>query len=212
VKRNISFFILAALLGNGSLFGASTTWHYTSTTLFAFQDDTGGQWPAGQKVSIDVTFDPLTPDSTPFDGTGDYLMSGGDTRLQVNVAGHLSTPVTQFRITAIASNCCTHDQYNFLSYESEGFHFPIDFPGFYEGATMIFFFESRLYPGPITSDALPTDQPDPGAFKREGFGINKPNRIAISGSVDAIPEPTSAALIAFAAMIFGTLRSRKRSI
>jgi hypothetical protein len=208
----IIFIVLFASRGRVN---ASTTWHYSGSTYSSFQNDAGELVPAGQKVLIDITFDPLTPDSVPYSVVGDYLMSGGDTRFQMSIGGHISTPVTSYRIIVVTDDSSsTNDQYNFLSYASQGSYMDIDFPGFLEEnvvANLAFF--RRAIPGPITSEALPIEQPNPAAFEQVRVAVQRrvstPYIVGIGTRLDAIPEPSTLLLLGIAAIsLLGCRRSK----
>src|SRR4051794_23646483 len=110
---------------------ASTRLHYTGTIKPRPINDIGFAVPVGDRVNIDITFDPSTPNTqAPSTLVGDYLMSGGDTRFQITIGSHVSTPITSYRITTIVHGCCaSDDQYNFLSYASQGSLMSTSFPG-----------------------------------------------------------------------------------
>jgi hypothetical protein len=202
-----------------SIATASTTWHYTGTVLPAFQNNLGFPVPVGEKASIDITFDPATPNSDASTLIGDYLMSGGDTRFQITIGSHLSTPTTSYRIATIVHGCCaSNDQYNFLSYGSQGAQMPISFPGYLDGnvTTQLAFF-NRLVPAPITSNALPTQQPDPTAFENTVLSISKNvtqtnNRLIFHIALDPIPEPSSMFSLLVGALLISIIRFRRRGV
>jgi hypothetical protein len=199
--------------------GASTTWHYTGKVTPAFQNNLGFPVPVGETALIDITFDPLVSDTNGLAGVGDYLMSGGDTSFRITIGTHASTPITSFRITTIVHGCCaSDDQYNFLSYASQGSQMSTSFPGYLEGdVTAQLYFFSRLAPGPITSPDLPIAQPNPAAFENAALSIAKNvtstnNRLIFHVMLDPIapvPEPTSALLAVELAALLWSGRSRR---
>jgi hypothetical protein len=198
--------------------GASTTWEYIGVVDSAPQNDIGFPVPLGAPVSIQLTFDPVTPDTNSFPGAADYLMSGGDTTLQVKIGSHVSTPVANFRITVFTQGCCAaDDQLNFLSFESQGDLIDIDFPGYLEGAETQLFLRRRHTPGPIVSEALPTVRPNPADFfdARLVFFKNRTdsdNRLVFAASLGSVPEPTAFILGALSAVSVAAIGRRSRRI
>lgn len=186
-----------------SAVAASTSWHFTGTINAPVRNEIGFPVPVGERVEIDITFGTVPTDPNPLE-VGDYLFSDGLNRFQVRIGDHVSTPITQFRLTAIIANCCaSNDQYNFLSYESQGNLLDIDFPGFLEGdVSTQLFFRRRHTPGPITDASFPVVQPDPSAFEdaRITFWKNRTSTrdLVFSANLNPIPEPNSALLGAVA--------------
>jgi hypothetical protein len=137
----------------------------------------------------------------------------------VRIGEHVGTPITKFRLTTFVANCCAaDDQYNFLSYESQGNVLDIDFPGFLEGdVNTQLFFRRRHTPGPITDATFPTEPPNPAAFFDAHIFFWKDrtsidNRLVFSADLDAtapVPEPSSGAL--GAAAILAGYRLLRRS-
>ena len=187
---------------------SSTTWLYTGVIDRIGQNDLNFAVPLGSPVSIQLTFNPLTPDTNPHPGANDYLMSGGDTTLRVSIGPHESTPVSQFRIAVLPEGCCAaNDQYNFLDFDTQGGVIDIDFPGYLTNAETQLFFRRRHTPGPITSPALPSAQPNPLDFHdaRLAFFKNRSdptNRLVFTASLNGVPVPEPSAL-ALAAILGG---------
>lgn len=186
----------------------SITFRYSGTITNVFRDEIGFGVPVGESASIEFTFDPDTPDSQPgSDKIADYLFSGGETRLQARIGDHVSTVATEYRITVIADNCncATQDQYNLLSFESQGRLVEIDFPGYLEDVEVQLYF--REGNPPVATDALFTSPPSPRAFGSAALRFVK--RAPSGGSElsfrvrldpgEFIPEPSSAVLLFVAA-------------
>lgn len=90
-------------------------------------------------------------------------MSGGDTKVEFQIGEYSSTPIDSFTLSVMTADCrCGNDQYNFL-YDPLAF-FDVSFPGYLDHLIVSFFFRLRHTPGPITSVAIPTQQPNPADF------------------------------------------------
>jgi hypothetical protein len=181
-----------------STFGASTTWHYSATVKPAFQNDLGFAVPVGEKVNIDFTFDPSTPDTGFGPGNRQYQLSGGNTELSVSIGSHIATPIDKFNLRVLVAGCCaSDDQYEFVDYSDGSEPIGINFPGYLEGAQISVFFRERFNPGPITSGAIPTDPPRPSDFASPGIFFYKnlsDLRHRLIFSAGYVPEPATWAL------------------
>ena len=174
-------------------------WHYTGNITTIFDNLIDAPISIGEPVRFDISFDPLTPDVNGLSGVGDYLMSGDAASIRMTIGGHTSDPVKMYRITVIEQGCCAaNDQFNFLSFPSQGSLIEINFPGFIGDAELALFFRRRI--DPITNDELPLNQPDPADFYDVRFGIRKgPSSarvLSFNGSLDALPEPSGFTLTA----------------
>jgi hypothetical protein len=182
-----------------AVYGASITWTYTGHVSYV-ANGINFPSPFSLPISATITFDPETPDTIPSPMAGEYFVSGGDTNLIVKVGDHTSTPIDRFEITTIRSepNSATSDQFNFHNFEGTDY-LDIRFPGYIDNAQMALIFESRLRPGPITSDALPAEQPNPSDFVDALLAVSKldpsgPFAWSFAASLDptaSVPEPGS---------------------
>ncbi|MBA3484814.1 MAG: hypothetical protein H0T51_23685 [Pirellulales bacterium] len=184
-----------------------TTWHFTGRIDSVGENSLGFPVPLGAPVAINITFNPLTPNSNgvPFPGCGcgpgigDYRMEGGPTDFQVTIGSHVSSPIPKYRLTVVpAEFYASDDQFNFLSYESNGIRMNVDIPGFLTGGTVQLFFGGRHTPGPIVSPVFPLTQPDPLHFSSARIffqkGTSRGSRVIFSASLDglSVPEPGAA--------------------
>jgi hypothetical protein len=204
--------VLAAILGLAAspcLAVSYTTWRYSGTINYVFRNDIGLPDPIGLPLSVDITFDPTTPNSQTLPspgcgcgpGIGDYLFSGGATNFQVKLGSHTADPIPQYRMTVIpAFFYASDDQFNFLSYQSQGMLMPLNIPGYLTNANVQLFFRQRHHPGPIVSPEMPTSPPNPFDFRDVRFVISKRvgNNLVLSAQSWMIPEPSALILAAFA--------------
>lgn len=198
----------------------STTWEFTGVVDDVLRNDVGFPVPLGAPISIQLTFDPLTPNTNTFPGAADYLMSGGGTTLQVKIGSHLSTPVSSFRFTIFTEGCCAaEDQIKVHSFTSQGDFVDVSFPGYLENAEAYLFFRRRFTPNPIISNELPTVQPNPKAFYDARLVIFKNrssinNRLSFSATLDGtpVPESSTAILGLLAAISVAAIGFRSRQI
>ena len=186
------------------------TWAYSGTVTSVLRNTIGMPSPVGEPVNISITFDPDTVVTYPnilFGGR--YAMSGGNTSFSVQIGEHVNDSINTFRFDAVTPNCCaSHDLYQFLSYDPPVTLMGINFPGFVENAIVSFSFNERFVPGPIQSNELPFEPPNPNHFRDARIRIIKRvgNNIVFSFQSDdlqivqnAVPEPASFILVAVVA-------------
>jgi hypothetical protein len=214
---------IAVILGSASRASASVTWHYHGTIMSpccVFSNGTTFSeppflLPAPLPISMDITFDPNTPASF-LDQEGDYLLSGGDTSLRIQIDDHVSTLVDKFSMSVmavpddegqfipIASRirqdlvAGTRNSVLLAGYDSSGVG--IDFPGYLEGGQIYAgFFAPRIVP-----NALPTVQPPPslypvgmtfGGYIAQNVPPGFNPQVTLIAEFTSIPEPSGFMLI-----------------
>ena len=200
------------------------TWHYHGTIMdpvieigYPIGSEPPYLLPLPLPISMDITFDPNTPASFRDQSEGEYLLSGGDTSLRIQIDDHVSTLVDKFSMSvmavpddegqvipiAIRRNkqdvvAGTHNDVLLSGYDSSGVG--VDFPGYLEGG--------RIYAGfsapAIVPNALPTVQPPPSLYPvvmtfgdyiaqnvPPGFNPN----VTLIAEFTSIPEPSGFILI-----------------
>jgi hypothetical protein len=203
-----------AIATNGNVaYGGFVTWTYTGHVSYE-SNAVDVPSPFGLPVSVTITFDPNAPDEIDSPLAGEYAMAGGETALTLAIGKHVSAPVDRFSVDAIIdyASSGTSDGYGFLNYEGTDW-MPISFPGYFEGLALLEF-RGRHTPGPISSDALPTQQLNPSDFDDAGItvvmfdpsGHFKWNFGATLDPVTSVPEPASDALwlAGFASLMFSS--------
>ena len=214
--------ILAALLGFAAspcLAASYVTWHYSGTINYVFRNDIGLPDPLGLPFSVEITFDPKTLNSQSLPspgcgcgpGIGDYLFSGGPTNFQVKLGTHTANAIPQYRMTVIpAFFYASDDQFNFLSYQSQGTLMPLDIPGYLEDANVQLFFRQRHQPGPVVSPELPTVAPNAWDFGDVRFIVSKRvgRDLVLSAQSWMVPEPTGLTLAGVAVAVLSIGRRR----
>jgi hypothetical protein len=145
-------------------------------------------------------------------GIGDYLFSGGPTNFQVRIGAHTADPIPQYRLTVIpAFFYASDDQFNFLSYQSQGTLMPLNIPGYLTDANVQLFFRVRTNPGPVVSPEMPTTRPNPFDFNDVRLVISKSvgRNLVLSMQSWMIPEPSAVALAPVPMAILAARRRRR---
>lgn len=198
-------FIVAALvsLAVGSVADAAyTTYRYKGKTLFS-----------SEPVTVEFTFDPLVQDDHPAPFYGLYRMAGGDTRFQVSIGSHLSTPVLEYSIGVYSKEYYLPggDQYTFQNLLG-GDRIPIQFPGYIESAKATLYFRDKT--PSIETDALFTSPPNPIDFAYSAISIEYSDVVLqqIYAILDPIPEPSSLAISLIAVCTVGAAARIRKGV
>ena len=179
---------------------AYETYQYTGHISEVVRNTIGAAVAVNDPVTMEFTFDALTPDGATFsDDIGSYSFSGGDTNFEMMLGSFSSTPVDNFHVGVVTKHLLgTDNQYNFLTPTSELMR--LNFPGLISNVPVSIHFGLRVRK--IASDDLFQLQPNPADFEDMrivvGTGLSPTFSVEIvldpTGPAD-IPEPTSLVML-----------------